>query len=105
MDVLTHEMAHSFDITNDYISNGIYADVLKKDLDNMLNSSGGSEITIDYFMSSSAFYDYIRPEKSSHADAPCAEDFADTVTWFLMNGIKIKSPYIEKTKYLKELLS
>ena len=103
--VLTNGVEYRFFTANDYISNGIYADVLKKDLDNMLNSSGGSEITIDYFMSSSAFYDYIRPEKSSHADAPCAEDFADTVTWFLMNGIKIKSPYIEKTKYLKELLS
>ena len=103
-DILTHEMAHCFDITNGYISNGEYAEALSKDLDNLLEYYNYSEITIDLFPYPDAYYNYINPENFGHEGAPCAEDFAYTVSWFLRNGGQIKSPYIEKTKYLKELL-
>ena len=97
-------MAHCFDITNGYISNGEYAEALSKDLDNLLEYYNYSEITIDLFPYPDAYYNYINPENFGHEGAPCAEDFAYTVSWFLRNGGQIKSPYIEKTKYLKELL-
>ena len=104
MDNLTHEMAHCFDFTHGYISNGIYAIVFKKDLDNMLESAGTSKVTEDFFISRQAYLDYVYPENSGHEQAPYAEDFADTVTWFLKHNSEIKSPFIQKTIYLKELL-
>ena len=97
-------MAHCFDINNDYISNGEYAKALERDLENLLKHYNYPEININLFPYPEAFYDYIDPENSGHESAPCAEDFAYTVTWFLRNDCKIEFPYEEKAKYLKELL-